>query len=312
LTGPIVQRSIRKLLDEQPILVSPGVYDGYSARLAEQAGFSLLSTTGAGLVNSRLGLPDVGLFSMRDNVEACRAIVDATSLPISADAETGYGNAATVHYVVRAFESTGVSAVSIEDQVSPKRCGHVAGKEVIPVEEMVGKIRAAVDARSNPDFLIIARTDAIAVEGIDGAVARARAYQDAGADVIFPDAVRGGEDIERIVSSLQIPVRINMGFGIRTRSTTPLMSIHALKELGVRWVSLSRLLPAAAIQGMQQALQVMRESIVSETMIERPDMVADMDTIKSLMGYEPYLEIERRFLPEEQVLRKYVRSEGDR
>jgi 2-methylisocitrate lyase-like PEP mutase family enzyme len=302
-----MRRSIRQLLSEKPILVSPGVYDGYSARLAEQAGFELMSTTGAGLVNSRMGLPDVGLFSARDNLDACRAIVDAVELPVSADAETGYGNAATVHYTVEAFERAGVSAVSIEDQVSPKRCGHVAGKDVIGTEEMAGKIRAAVAARRDPAFLIIARTDAIAVEGIDGAVARAKVYAEAGADVIFPDAVRGSEDIEAIIAAVAIPVRINMGFGIRTRSTTPLMSIAALQSLGVRWVSLSRMLPAAAIHGMQQALAAMREAMESDDVIERPDLVADMKTITGLMGYAKYLDLEERFLPPAQLERKYGR-----
>jgi 2-methylisocitrate lyase-like PEP mutase family enzyme len=304
-----MRKSIRALLNEQDILVSPGVYDGYSARLAERAGFSLLSTTGAGLVNSRLGQPDVGLFSFRDNVEACRAIVDATTLPISADVETGYGNAATVHYVVKAFERAGVSAISIEDQVAPKRCGHVAGKDVISTEEMIGKIRSAVDARSSSDFMIIARTDSIAVEGIEGAAARAKAYQVAGADAIFPDAVRNKDDITSIVAAVTIPVRINMGFGIRTRSTTPLMSVPALKALGVRWVSLSRLLPAAAIHGMTQALAVMREAVETEIIIERPDLVADMSTITDLMGYADYIEIERRYLSDEQVKRKYSRED---
>lgn len=303
-----MRTTIRSLLQKDQILVSPGVYDGYSARLAERAGFQLLSTTGAGLVNSRLGLPDVGLFSFRDNLEACRAIIDATSAPVSADAETGYGNAATVHYTARAFEKAGAAAISIEDQVSPKRCGHVAGKTVIETDEMVGKIRSAVAARSSSDFMIIARTDAIAVEGIDGAVERARAYEAAGADAIFPDAVRGSDDIEKIVAAVSIPVRINMGFGIRTRSTTPLMSIPALKALGVRWVSLSRMLPAAAIHGMEQALAVMREAMEIETVIERPDLVADMSTITDLMGYAEYLDIERRFLSEEQIERQYARS----
>ena len=303
-----MRKSIRSLLNEEAILVSPGVYDGYSARLAERAGFSLLSTTGAGLVNSRLGQPDVGLFSFRDNIEACRAIVDATTLPISADAETGYGNAATVHYVVQAFERAGVSAVSIEDQVAPKRCGHVAGKDVISTEEMVGKIRSAVDARRNPEFMIIARTDAIAVEGIAGAVARAKAYEAAGADAIFPDAVRGEDDIAQIVAAVNIPVRINMGFGIRTRSTTPLMSVQALKGLGVRWVSLSRLLPAAAIHGMTQALAVMREAMTTDAIIERPDLVADMSTITDLMGYADYIDIEQRYLSQDLIERKYKRE----
>lgn len=300
-----MRSSVRALLAEGGILVSPGVYDGYSARLAERAGFALLSTTGAGLVNARLGLPDVGLFSFRDNLEACRAIVDAVGVPVSADAETGYGNAATVHYTVEAFERAGVSAVSIEDQVSPKRCGHVAGKDVIALAEMVGKVRAAVDARRDADFMIIARTDAIAVEGIAGAVERAKAYADAGADAIFPDAVRGPEDIAAIVAAVDVPVRINMGFGIRTRTTTPLMSVAALRDLGVRWVSLSRMLPAAAIHGMQQALAAMREAIDSDTLIDRPDLVADMETITGLMGYDKYLDLERRFLPPVELTRKY-------
>jgi 2-methylisocitrate lyase-like PEP mutase family enzyme len=300
-----MKKSICSLLQEHPILVSPGVYDGYSARLAERAGFSLLSTTGAGLVNSRLGLPDVGIFSFRDNVEACRAIVSSTTVPVSADAETGYGNAATLHYVVRAFEDAGVSAISIEDQLAPKRCGHVAGKEVISTEEMVGKIRSAVAARTSNDFMIIARTDAIAIEGIEGAIERAKAYEAAGADAIFPDAVRGQDDIEKIVNAVSIPVRINMGFGIRTRSTTPLMSIQALRSLGVRWVSLSRMLPAAAIHGMQQALEVMRQAMEQDAIVDRPDLVADMSTITDLMGYAEYLEIERRYLPEAQVEQKY-------
>jgi 2-methylisocitrate lyase-like PEP mutase family enzyme len=300
-----MRKTVRSLLDEHQILVSPGVYDGYSALLAQGAGFHLLSTTGAGLVNSRLGLPDVGLFSFRDNVEACRAIVDATSVPVSADAETGYGNAATVHYVTKAFERAGAASISIEDQVSPKRCGHVAGKTVIETDEMVGKIRSAVAARLSRDFLIIARTDAIAVQGIEGAVARAKAYEAAGADAIFPDAVRGRDDIEQIVAAVNIPVRINMGFGIRTRATTPLMSIPSLKSLGVRWVSLSRMLPAAAIHGMTQALKVMRETMEEDAIIERPDLVADMSAITDLMGYAEYLDIEQRFLSEGQIEKQY-------
>lgn len=297
--------SLRALLRERPILVSPGVYDGYSARLAERAGFALLSTTGAGLVNSRLGLPDVGIFSLRDNVDACRAIVAAVNVPVSADVETGYGNAATVHYVVRAFEAVGVRAISIEDQVAPKRCGHVAGKEVVSTAEMAGKIEAAVAARASDDFLVIARTDAIAIEGIEGAVKRAKVYAAAGADVIFPDAVRGRADIERLVAAVACPVRINMGFGLRTRTTTPLMSIKALAKLGVRWVSLSRMLPAAAIHGMTKALEAMRDAMEREETVERRDLVADMGTITELMGYPEYLELERRFLDEEQLERKY-------
>ncbi|MGQ7792489.1 isocitrate lyase/PEP mutase family protein [Faunimonas sp. B44] len=287
---------LRDHLYGDTILVTPGVYDCYSARLAEAAGFKAVSTTGAGLANARTGVPDVGIFSLRDNVDACRVIARSVSVPVSADAETGYGNAATVHHVVREFEAAGVNALSIEDQTIPKRCGHIPGKGVIPTREMVGKIEAAVSARGSGDFLIIARTDAIATDGIEEACRRAQAYRDAGADVIFPDAVRGPDDIERIVSAVDIPIRINMGFGLRTRDTTPLMSMSDLKAIGVRWVSLSRLLPAAAIRGMTNALAAMRECVETGEMLERPDLVADMSDIQKLMDYESYFDIERRFV----------------
>ena len=170
---------------------------------------------------------------------------------------------------------------------------------------MVAKIRAAVAARRQDDFVVIARTDAIAVEGIEGAVARAKAYEAAGADVIFPDAVRGRDDIERIVNAVRVPVRINMGFGIRTRATTPLMSVAALRGLGVRWVSLSRMLPAAAIQGMREALAVMCQAMKQEDIVERPDLVVDMDVITDLMGYSDFMAVEREFLPGAELERRY-------
>lgn len=291
-----MKHNIRQLLNSENILVSPGVYDCYSALLAQQAGFKLVSSTGAGLVNSRLGQPDVGLFSVTDNLNAVRQIASSVDIPLSADAETGYGNAVTVWYVVKQFESAGAASVSIEDQVSPKRCGHVSGKEVISRNEMAGKIAAAVDARVDPNFLIIARTDAIATGGIGDAIDRAKAYADAGADVIFPDAVTGQADIEALVRAVDIPVRINMGFGLRTRSTTPLMSVAELANLGVRWVSLSRMLPAAAIKGMSDALSAMRESIETGVTPNRPDLVADMSDIQKLMDYETYFDLENKFL----------------
>lgn len=293
--------NLRALLAREEFLVSPGVYDCYSALLAQQAGFSLVSSTGAGLANSRLGMPDVGIFSLRDNVDAVRMIARSVDLPVSADAEAGYGNAATVWYVVREFEAAGAASVSIEDQILPKRCGHLAGKEVVSERDMTRKIEAAINARRSDDFLIIARTDAIATDGIDDAVARAKAYEAAGADVIFPDAVRNADDIARIVNAVDIPVRINMGFGIRTRATTPLMSVPELKRLGVRWISLSRMLPAAAIRGMSEALKVMRKSIETGDVPERADLVAEMAEIQELMDYRSYFEIEKRFVGEESA-----------
>lgn len=153
--------------------------------------------------------------------------------------------------------------------------------------------------------MIVARTDALASEGIDGTLERVRAYQDAGADAIFPDAVRTEAEIEAIVKAVSIPARINMGFGLRTRATTPLMSVPALRDLAVRWVSLARLLPAAAIRGMQLALRAMREAMLEETVTERPDLVATLAEIQELMDYKQFFEIERRFLSAAQPARKY-------
>ena len=287
---------LRGLLGGERLLVTPGVYDCVSARLAERAGFEAVSSTGAGIVNARLGVPDVGFFSLRDNIDAVRFIARSVNVPLSADAEAGYGNAATVHHVVREFEAAGAAAVSLEDQTIPKRCGHVEGKRVIETAEMVGKVEAAVAARRSDAFLVIARTDAIATGGVEEACARARAYAAAGADVIFPDGVRGRDDVARLVEAAGVPVRINMGFGLRTRKTTPLMGLGELKALGVRWVSLSRLLPAAAIRGMERALAAMRESVETGEAVERPDLVADMPDIQALMDYETYFDIERRFV----------------
>src|SRR5690606_37492581 len=180
---------MRELLAGDDLLISPGVYDGYSARLVAAAGFKTACTTGAGLSNALLGQPDTGVMGLTDNVDACRNIARSIDIPLMADADTGYGNAVTVHHTVRYFEEAGVVGINIEDQVSPKRCGHMQGKDVIDVAEMAKKVEAACNARRDDKFVILARTDAIAVEGIDGAIRRARVYAAAGADLVFADAI---------------------------------------------------------------------------------------------------------------------------
>jgi 2-methylisocitrate lyase-like PEP mutase family enzyme len=286
----------RALLASDELIVAPGVFDGYSARLVEAAGYRTAATSGAAVSNSLLGVPDIGVMGLNENVTHCRNLARAISIPLTADADTGYGNPVNVWHTVRLFEEAGVAGINIEDQVSPKRCGHMPGKQVVDEAEMVRKIEAACQARRDDDFVIIARTDALAIEGIEGAARRARLYAQAGADMIFPDAVRTDEEIARIVEAAGIPVTINMGFGIRSRPTTPLIPLPRLKALGVRRISLPRMLPGAAIRAMKQALSLMQQVIETGEPIDRPDLVAGIDEITALMDYDGMREREAQLL----------------
>ena len=287
---------MRDLLASKEIIVSPGAYDGFSVRMIQKMGFKTASTTGAGISNARLCLPDVGILGLSDNVEACRQIANSVDIPVMADADTGYGNPVSVYHTVRYFEDAGVAGVNLEDQVSPKRCGHMAGKDVIDAREMVRKVEAACEARRDDDFVVVARTDAIAVEGLEGAIRRAKMYAAAGADLIFADAIKGEEQIKRLVDSVPVPVTVNMGFGIRSRPTTPLISVKRLSELGVKRVTMPRMLPAAAIMGMQHALAALMESISSGEVVDRPDLLVGIDDIWELMGQPEIAEMEKRFM----------------
>src|SRR3954452_6574164 len=257
-------RRLRQLLRDARPLVSPGVYDGYSVRLVAAMGFKTAATTGSGLANALLSQPDIGILSLRDNVDACRHLARSVSIPLTADADTGYGNAVNVFHTVQYFEEAGVVGINIEDQVMPKRCGHMRGKDIISAREMCKKIEAAVKAKRDPDFIINARTDSIAIGGIEDAVRRARDYAAAGADMIYPDAIRSEDDVARIVDAVpDTPVNINMGFGVRSRPTSPLIPLRRLKALGVARVSCPRMLTAAALMGMRKALEVMQDSMAT-------------------------------------------------
>lgn len=288
------RHQFRQLLKNEPFIVSPGVYDGYSIRLVEAAGFKTACTSGAAVSNALLGIADIGVMGLSENVTHCRHLARSVSIPLTADADTGYGNPVNVYHTVQMFEEAGVAGINLEDQVSPKRCGHMPGKDVVSEAEMVKKIEAACLARRDDDFVIIARTDSLAIEGIEGAVKRARAYAQAGADMLFPDAVRTEDDIKRLVDAAGIPVSINMGFGIRNRPTTPLIPLPRLREIGVKRISLPRMLPAAAIYGMRQALQVMQGVIASGEPADRPDLLVGIEDIMQLMGYEQMRAMEKR------------------
>jgi 2-methylisocitrate lyase-like PEP mutase family enzyme len=305
-------RRFRELLASARPLISPGIYDGYSALMVEAMGFKTAATTGAGLANSLLGQPDIGVMSLRDNVDACRNLARTIAIPLMADADTGYGNAVTVYHVVEYFEDAGVVGINIEDQVMPKRCGHMRGKELVDSVEMATKIAAAVKAKRDPDFVINARTDAIAVEGIEGTMARIREYRAAGADMVYADAVRHEDDVKRIVEAAgDTPVSVNMGFGIRARPTTPLISLKRLAELGVARVSLPRMVPAAALSGMRRALLVMRECMETGELVDRPDLLDGMEDITQLMNYSRVAQLENELLATETLARKYASGSSD-
>ena len=303
-------KKFRQLLAKGGLIVAPGVYDGYSARLVEKAGFEMAATTGAGISNSLLGIDDIGVMGLSENVNHCRMLARTLSIPLTADADNGYGNPMNVHYTVRMFEEAGLAGINIEDQVHPKRCGHMPGKEVVSLVEGVKKIEAACLARRDDAFAIIARSDALAIEGVDGTLRRARAYAEAGADMIFADAIRTEDQIKRLVDAARVPVTVNMGFGIRARPTTPLMSIKRLAEIGVRRVTLPRMLPAAAIHGMTCALEVMKETVTSDEPVDRPDLLVDIDAIMRLMDYDAMRELERRLLTVGTLEAKYGSAEG--
>ena len=218
-------------------MVCPGVYDGFSLRLVEQMGFKTAAISGAGLSESNLGWADVGIMGYEENLHASAALAAISSMPLSADGDTGYGNAMNVYFTVQGFERAGLACLMIEDQVWPKRCGHMAGKQVISAEEGVEKIRAAAEARRDPDFVIKARTDATAIHGVGEAIRRLNLYAEAGADLLFADALLSAEDIATVARNVIKPLSVNMGFGIRQRPTTPLLSARQLEDMGVKAVS---------------------------------------------------------------------------
>ncbi len=297
--------ALRALINAPDILVMPGVFDGFSARLVEASGFSAGFISGAGISEAGLGWADQGVMGLEENLRACRAFAACSALPLMADGDTGYGNAVNVHFTLRAFEQAGLAGLMIEDQVWPKRCGHMKGKEVISAEEGAEKIRAAAEARRDPDMVIMSRTDALATHGIAEVIRRLNLYAEMGADLLFADAVLSTEDISTVVRNVSKPVCVNMGFGIRRRSTTPLLSARQLQDLGVAVVIYPRLLTAASVQGMKNALGALGESLRTGDVVDRPDLLASFEELNALVGQPELERLEQRHLTPEQYQRKY-------
>jgi 2-methylisocitrate lyase-like PEP mutase family enzyme len=258
MAGETPRQRLRKRLTAGPVIIAPGIYDAYGARLAEQAGFEAVYMTGNGVSASLLGRPDVGLVDLTLVTGHAHRIASCVDIPLICDADTGYGNAVNVRRTVEEFETAGVAAIHIEDQVSPKRCGQLPGaRPVIGLGEAAGKIEAAVAARRDPDFIIIARTDSAEAHGLDEAIRRGNAYLKAGADVIFVE-MKGGqtivEDLKRVTSGIAAPCLVNMGAGGKLDE----LDAVGIAKLGLRIAIYPGLERAAAGYAIREALEALR------------------------------------------------------
>jgi 2-methylisocitrate lyase-like PEP mutase family enzyme len=288
MTDPREASDFGDLLKPGAALVLPGVSNALAARVVADLGFPAAYITGAGVANTFLGLPDIGLVSLTELAEHVAAIREIFPGPLMVDADTGFGNAINMRRTIRLLERAGANAVQIEDQVFPKRCGHFDGKAVIPAAEMVAKVRAAVDARSDAQLLIVARTDAIATDGFKAAIDRASAYREAGADVTFVEAPRSLNEIADIPRLLRWPQIINIVLGGRT----PELPNAKLRELGFAGVLYANVALQSALRGMQEALSVLRKD---GRMAEAAALAVDFAERQRLIGKAEYDALERKY-----------------
>jgi 2-methylisocitrate lyase-like PEP mutase family enzyme len=277
---------LRQLLIQPEMVVAPGAYDGITARLIEQAGFPVVYMTGAGTSLAR-GFPDFGLLSMSEMIDNAAVIARTVEIPVISDADTGYGNELNVTRAVREFEARGIAGIHIEDQVSPKRCGHLDGKQIIAQGEFISKIKAAVAARRDPDFLIIARTDARAVAGFDEAISRANAAMAAGADMAFVEAVQTTEELALVPKRVNGPCLLN----VVPAGKTPRVSMQEAQALGYRLAILPALLLNAVMAAGDQALRVLKETGVPSGGAKEESVV---DTFRRF-GADEWNELRQRF-----------------
>jgi 2,3-dimethylmalate lyase len=283
------RRRLRELLERSRPLLAPGSHDALSARLVEQAGFDAVYMGGFATTASLLGRPDIGLLGESEMIDNARRIVQTVGLPVIADADTGYGNPLNVIRTVRDYEQAGVAAIHLEDQVSPKRCGHMSGKSVIPVDEMVAKLHAAVDARTDPDFVLIARTDALAVEGVDAAIERARLYAQAGADVLWIEAPDTEQELEKIAAELDgHTLLLNWLEGGRT----PAIDIDRIRKMKFALVLFPIGSVLAMASGLREHLAYMK---THGTPAGRLDKLPSFDDFTDTVGLREVSALEQRY-----------------
>lgn len=280
---------LRQLLAQREILVAPGAHDVLTAKIIEKTGFKAVYFTGYGQSASHLGSPDVGLLTMTEMAARVRNFVAAVDVPVIADGDTGFGNAINVMRTVREYEAAGAAAIQLEDQVAPKKCGHMTGRQVVPAEEMAGKIKAAADARRD-DIVIIARTDARTTLGIGEAIRRGKAYEAAGADVLFIESPESVEEMKLIASSFNVPVLANMVEGGRT----PMLPVNDLQTIGYGLV----IFPTASVYVTTKAmLDLMHELKLAGTTAGMADKMVPFPQFNDLIGLPAVREIENKYLP---------------
>jgi len=289
---------LRELLARPGAIMAPGVADALNARLVKRHGFEAVYMTGAGTTAVRLGMPDVGLLTATEMIDNAGRIAEASGLPLIADADNGYGGVLNVRRTIQGYERAGVAGVHLEDQVIPKRCGHLAGKQLVPVDEAVAKIRAAADARTDPDFVLIARTDAIAVEGFDAALERAAKYREAGADMLFVEAPNG-EQLPKIAPRFKgVPLLYNMA----TSGKTPFLAKPEIERLGFKLIIYPNWLMLAAIKAASEVLETLkREGSVASLAPQVPSFKEFFD----LVGMDEVQALEARYGVEEAARAKY-------
>lgn len=290
----------RGMLGEPGIIVMPGAYDALSAKIIEIVGFKAIIHTGYGTAASLLGMPDIGLVSFGEMVSRVASIARAVSVPVIGDADTGYGNPINAYRTVKEYIWAGAAGLFIEDQVWPKRCGHMFGKLIVDREEMVGKIAAASDARKegDPDFVIGARTDAIAVAGIDEAIERAEEYRKAGADFIFIEAFENMDQMRRAVKEVKAPLMLNLIEGGRT----PLVSVKEAEELGFKIVIFPLTALYSAAKAMLDTLTILKEKGTAKEYLDR---LITFPEFAKIVGVGKFREMEERYLPEKMLEQMY-------
>lgn len=282
------KQKLKALADARRGVLVPGAFNAMSAKLIADLGFEAIYVTGAGVTNMWFGMPDQGFMGLTDIADHTARIRDAVDVPLLVDADTGFGNAVNTYHAVRTLERAGADCIQLEDQVAPKRCGHFSGKEVISTEEAVGKIKAAVDARRDSDFLIMARTDAAATHGFDAAVERAQRFAEAGADILFVEAVTKAEEVRALPQRLAKPQLMNMVIGGRT----PIFSASQLGELGYGIVLYANAALQGAVMGMQKTLTTLRDA---KEVQESSGLVTPFAERQRLVGKPEWDALEKRY-----------------
>jgi 2-methylisocitrate lyase-like PEP mutase family enzyme len=284
------RQTLKALATARRGVIVPGAFNAMSAKVIADAGFEAIYVTGAGVTNMWFGMPDQGFMGLAEIADHTARIRDAVELPLIVDADTGFGNALNVYHTVRVLERAGADCIQLEDQVAPKRCGHFSGKDVIPLDEAVGKIKAAVDARRDPDLLIMARTDAAATQGFDAAVERAQRFAEAGADILFVEAVTTADEVRALPRRLATPQLVNMVIG----GKTPIVGADELKDLGYGFVLYANAALQGAVAGMQRVLGALQQA---GRVDEDPTLVVPFAERQRLVDKPRWDELERRYAP---------------